>query len=54
MKKMQKSKADRIYSIKELRKYFLMLKDFAKEQKFIKNDRFLRRALVDGEDFFEV
>jgi len=30
------------------------LKEHAKELKVIKNDRFLRKAMIDGEEFFEV
>ena len=53
-KRLMKQLGDSKFSSKVLKKYFQILKEHAKEQKFIKNDRFLRRALVDGEDFFEV
>jgi len=47
-------KGDKKYAQGALKKYFKIMCEHAKEQKFIKNDRFLRRALVDGEEFFEV
>jgi len=53
-KREMRTKAIELYSYKALKKYLHILSEHAKGQKFIKNDRFLRRALVDGEDFFEV
>ena len=53
-KRLMTQLGDSKFSRKVLKKYYQILKEHAKEQKFIKNDRFLRRALVDGEDFFEV
>ena len=47
-------RGDKKYAQGALKKYFKIICEHAKEQKFIKNDRFLRRALVDGEEFFEV